>query len=223
MHHPVIAHPCADLVRGRCPVWCTCVYARTRRKPRRRKPNKPIWLPFPSVCNRSGEFTYHLLRSPPTRTKSILVHSSVTTGDHPVKVAKFAARPNLGVSARVSKNLKSARPPPPRWWWWWCSPAVSYLSLNSLSTCTGGVFPVTIPYAAESGPCGGLLKSPVRRTGPEDVAASCLPRIRRREAPYLRWGFERWSRWVLSTVSCLERGWEVKRAVVQIRVHPAPG
>jgi hypothetical protein len=121
------------------------------------------------------EGTYHPRLFPP-KIKSILVHSVVSIGDHPVKVAKFPDTPNLGVSARVSKNLKSGN----------TSPRGLYFTANFLSTFTGDSFPVTIWYAPESVPVEELLKSPVRMTGPLDIAASNLPRIRRRDAPYLR-------------------------------------
>ena len=131
-----------------------------------------------------------------------------------MNVAKFLDTPNRGVSARVSKNLKSG------------SGAVGprlYLSLNFLSTSTGGIFPVMIPYAPESLPVGGLLMSPVRITGPLDFAASNLPRTRRRDAAYLRCSSERWSRWALRTMKGRSNVRKMNRATVQILVHPAPG
>ena len=85
------------------------------------------------VYHFSGKCTYHLRLLPP-RTKSSLVHSVVEVGDHPVNVAKLAETLNLGVSARVSKSLKSGS--------WFLSGV--YTSVNFLSTCTGGAFPVMI-------------------------------------------------------------------------------
>ena len=130
-----------------------------------------------------------------------------------MKVAKLAETLNLGVSSRVSKNLKLGS--------WF--PSGVYVLVNLLFTGTGGIFPVIISYAPESPPVGGLLKSPVRRTGPLDMAASYLPLIRSIDVPYLRCSSETWSRWVLRTVNGLGQAWRRKRAAVQIRLHPAPG
>lgn len=125
MHHSVVAHPRTNLAGSRCPIWLI--------RPRSTK-IKPGGLTQPPSERESGKYTHHLRLLPP-RTKSILVHSFVTFGDHPVKVAKLAETLNLGVSARVSKNLKSGS---------WFPPGV-YVSVNLLSTRTGGTLPVTTP------------------------------------------------------------------------------
>lgn len=52
-----------------------------------------------------------------------------------MNVAKLAETLNLGVSARVSKNLNVGI---------WSSPG-EYFSVNLLSTCTGDNLPVIIP------------------------------------------------------------------------------
>lgn len=109
----------------------TCIHT-SYRQPGRNKTS--LTRPLSQVYSRSGKCTYHLRLLPP-RTKSILCHSFVTVGDQPVKVAELAETLNLGVTTRVSKNLKSGT---------WLPPGV-YFSVNFLSTFIGGIFPVIIP------------------------------------------------------------------------------
>lgn len=62
----------------------------------------------------------------------------------------------------------------------------AYFAANVAFMAVGGSTPVVMLYAPESGPVLGELKSPVTMTGPLEVKASYLARVRMSDAPTRR-------------------------------------